>query len=386
VVEKDCVKCGDRHHHSGHVCNRCQRVERKCVTCGKVFIGARTRCSSCTTTPRSCVTCQKIFRSPGNRECGVCRKRARKCAACDRPIVSTERRCIACRRPGRVCATCNRPFTGRNSRCSTCQGKDRDCVGCGNRFRGSAQRCRRCRSVQRQCTSCGVTIVSTESLCGSCRCIQRSCQGCGRQFSGMGHFCSPCQNTDRTCVGCGREFSGAKTRCNTCYWHSTPAPERSAQSRRAKGRRRALRLAAEVAGPVSARAYAAILAESGCVYCGDPAKHVDHVRPLARGGWEHPCNLVPACATCNISKGGRLLTEWRPARVEHGVVQSRKVAAEWNRLLSDGEVSAHDSWNRGTLLCGEPESGVTEDAAEKFSDELSSPLSELDLPGRQPGR
>jgi hypothetical protein len=96
---------------------------------------------------------------------------------------------------------------------------------------------------------------------------------------------------------------------------------------------RARKLAAEVAGPVSPEVYAAVRAEGPCVYCGAPAEHVDHVRPLARGGWEHRSNLVPACAPCNVSKGDRLLTEWRPELVEHGALVSPLVAAELARLL-----------------------------------------------------
>ncbi len=62
---------------------------------------------------------------------------------------------------------------------------------------------------------------------------------------------------------------------------------------------------------------------------------VDHVHPLARGGWEHETNLVPACDFCNLSKKDRLLTEWRRSdRVAYGVEHSAKVAAEYARLTS----------------------------------------------------
>jgi len=104
---------------------------------------------------------------------------------------------------------------------------------------------------------------------------------------------------------------------------------------RANGRaRRSRKRAAAVDGPVSAATYAAILSSGPCVYCGDFAEQVDHVRPLARGGREHPANLVPACARCNRSKRARLLTEWQPGRVAHGVEHSSKVAAESARLTN----------------------------------------------------
>ena len=52
-----------------------------------------------------------------------------------------------------------------------------------------------------------------------------------------------------------------------------------------------------------------------CVYCGDPASTSDHFRPLVRaqdgmpsGAGNDMWNRVPACSTCNASKGTR---PWR---------------------------------------------------------------------------
>jgi 5-methylcytosine-specific restriction endonuclease McrA len=48
-----------------------------------------------------------------------------------------------------------------------------------------------------------------------------------------------------------------------------------------------------------------------CAYCGKQSEHLDHVVPLYRGGTHSIGNLVAACATCNLSKGKKLLSEWR---------------------------------------------------------------------------
>lgn len=48
-----------------------------------------------------------------------------------------------------------------------------------------------------------------------------------------------------------------------------------------------------------------------CVYCGDQAGHVDHIHPISKGGSNDEDNLAAACSHCNISKGNRLLSEWR---------------------------------------------------------------------------
>lgn len=50
-----------------------------------------------------------------------------------------------------------------------------------------------------------------------------------------------------------------------------------------------------------------------CWHCGGSVGdtyHVDHLRPLAKGGTNDPRNLVISCPTCNLSKGDRQTWEW----------------------------------------------------------------------------
>lgn len=42
-----------------------------------------------------------------------------------------------------------------------------------------------------------------------------------------------------------------------------------------------------------------------CVYCGRPAREVDHVVPVAKGGTNTTHNLVAACRACNRRKGAK---------------------------------------------------------------------------------
>ncbi|QLE71775.1 hypothetical protein FGW37_09270 [Streptomyces rectiverticillatus] len=48
-----------------------------------------------------------------------------------------------------------------------------------------------------------------------------------------------------------------------------------------------------------------------CIYCQEQkAAHIDHVRPVSRGGpWAYH-NLVPACADCNTSKNDQIVRHW----------------------------------------------------------------------------
>lgn len=50
-----------------------------------------------------------------------------------------------------------------------------------------------------------------------------------------------------------------------------------------------------------------------CAYCSTDKGpfDIDHIMPVCKGGTDDPENLTCACASCNRSKGGRTLEEWR---------------------------------------------------------------------------
>lgn len=53
-----------------------------------------------------------------------------------------------------------------------------------------------------------------------------------------------------------------------------------------------------------------------CAYClrRDTKLTRDHVVPITRGGLDAPENIVPACVSCNTSKGNKILVVWYCAR------------------------------------------------------------------------
>ena len=56
-----------------------------------------------------------------------------------------------------------------------------------------------------------------------------------------------------------------------------------------------------------------------CSYCGVSGKMtLDHVVPIQKGGQHSIGNLVPACGSCNSSKGQKLLVEWRKYKMRKG--------------------------------------------------------------------
>ena len=51
-----------------------------------------------------------------------------------------------------------------------------------------------------------------------------------------------------------------------------------------------------------------------CAYCNYKEKNreltVDHITPLAKMGTDDYYNLLPACRSCNLSKGNKAIRQW----------------------------------------------------------------------------
>ena len=81
-----------------------------------------------------------------------------------------------------------------------------------------------------------------------------------------------------------------------------------------------------------------------CVYCGhDDELTFDHLVPRSRGGrttWE---NVVTACSTCNLRKGGRFYREAGMAPSEMPVVPSVAHLQKNGRSFPPNYL--HDSWS-----------------------------------------
>ncbi len=82
-----------------------------------------------------------------------------------------------------------------------------------------------------------------------------------------------------------------------------------------------------------------VIARDGgkCAYCGTTEKlGADHVLPLSRGGTNDIANLTACCESCNKSKGGRTVEEWRTGTSpRHGdVTVTESVTPSLSRPLS----------------------------------------------------
>jgi 5-methylcytosine-specific restriction endonuclease McrA len=53
-----------------------------------------------------------------------------------------------------------------------------------------------------------------------------------------------------------------------------------------------------------------------CYLCGEKdSEHIDHVIPLSRGGSHSIGNLLGACSACNLSKGAKLLIQYKRDKI-----------------------------------------------------------------------
>jgi 5-methylcytosine-specific restriction endonuclease McrA len=93
-------------------------------------------------------------------------------------------------------------------------------------------------------------------------------------------------------------------------------PERTKEQRRktylkhadkAKVRAKSRRLKQKQVWTPEGDAWALVIQNDPCAYCGGRATGVDHIVPIDAGGWHVPDNLTACCMRCNSAKWNRPL-------------------------------------------------------------------------------
>jgi 5-methylcytosine-specific restriction endonuclease McrA len=136
--------------------------------------------------------------------------------------------------------------------------------------------------------------------------------------SGLAHYFTgkPCKRghlasrlvTNRGCSACALETARAWYKSNRvkCVERVIQWGKRNPEGVRVLSRNRRARIrAAEGTHTVEDIQRIGALQKWRCHWCKAPAKtgyHVDHIKPLSRGGSNWPNNLCIACAPCNRSK------------------------------------------------------------------------------------
>ena len=76
-----------------------------------------------------------------------------------------------------------------------------------------------------------------------------------------------------------------------------------------------------------------------CSYCGEEKKLTyDHFIPFSQGGPFARKNIIPACASCNSSKGTKRFEEWFPKQSFYTEEREGKII----EYLKDGETDAQE--------------------------------------------
>jgi len=113
-------------------------------------------------------------------------------------------------------------------------------------------------------------------------------------------------------------------------------------SRRARVARRRRRRVASVVNDLAASEWEALTeAWGGCAYCGatDAPLQRDCVLPIGRGGRYTLTNVVPACGSCNASKGRHEVTTWlRQRRLDLDVTGQERALVEAALVMGSSAV------------------------------------------------
>ncbi|MGW2223795.1 HNH endonuclease [Streptomyces formicae] len=259
---------------------------RACDRCGadiSSLHGNARRCATCPTRPRqeqlptrSCESCGGSF-TPKRRD-SLCCSRPCNLLRLNRQYAAVEK----AQRPEQVCPGCDESFTAWRTDQKYCT------PVCGSRHRA------------RQ------AIVYADLS-------ERPCQRCSTVFK-------PKQSTSVFCSRlCSRRVSYARYRpqrvAAAVAWARANPELRRAIAAQYKATRRAWEQLNPDSVGVDSREWRGLVRRYRhcCAYCGgnEGGIHMDHVIPLSRGGRHAIGNVLPACQSCNLTKGAKLVVEWK---------------------------------------------------------------------------
>jgi hypothetical protein len=181
----------------------------------------------------------------------------------------------------------------------------------------------------RTCPTCKTTFmpVRSDAVCCSSDCNWRWQD----TFRRVDH-------PERDCLTCGQPYKPARSDQRYCVIDCHPDPKYRASRRwheQNRGRvadlyhrRRVRERSAIDSVGVTPRDWKRLIVRYGgrCAYCRERCERptVDHIIPVMRGGRHSIGNTLPACLSCNSSKGGLLLIEFK---VRRGMIRLRDCVA-----------------------------------------------------------
>ena len=154
--------------------------------------------------------------------------------------------------------------------------------------------------------------------------MTKMCRGCDQVLPASAFYPCPSKSTGITsrckeCLRVGHRLRHQARRPEAlakmrAYYQADYAIQPEKWNQRVKDRRAAKKAGGRFV--ITEADWRAVVRRHGglCAYCKtSPWTERDHVVPLSRGGRHAIGNLLPACVSCNRSKGPRTITEWRAA-------------------------------------------------------------------------
>lgn len=176
-----------------------------------------------------------------------------------------------------------------------------------------------------RCVSCGIArqrIIAGKKYCRGCQQeIPRGstprilCDTCvtqhARQRDAYREDLRKLERKQRTCKNCNcLILENYKHFCAVCQKQRNAVRKR----KNAKTQKHKRRLKTGAMYTFSAKIWESVLAQFGncCAYCLEPCVRLemDHFEPISNGGSHTVENVVPACRTCNASKGSKPALLW----------------------------------------------------------------------------
>lgn len=282
------VACLERAGHRRRNPHVVKRDERVCVDCGACIAERGSRAQRCEPCAAEAVRSRKTDQRPPVRI-------PRVCVICEGPFVAKRRDSLCCSR-----------------RCTVA------------RINAVHNAKRYIRHEPRPCPACGTdfTPKRKDQIACSRLCYQRltrshepiwhnkTCDYCRKPFTSKRSDALRC--SQKCTKAYHYEVYGEAVRAAVAAWRAANPERCRINAARYKARRKGW----EGDGPgVSLGDWTRLVArhEHRCAYCQDKPDllHMDHVVPLSRGGQHAIGNVLPACQDCNLSKGAKLLVEWR---------------------------------------------------------------------------
>lgn len=174
---------------------------------------------------------------------------------------------------------------------------------------GLNYQCKACRSfINKKAYLADKTVTETHQTCTLCLTEKELCEFY-KDSRGVYGRMSKCKNCHNKICSANNKKNPEASKASAARWRKNNPEKIKAKNSATKSRRRKSerKLFSHDDWQSILRQY-----HLSCAYCGCGGDlTMDHVVPLIRGGRHSVGNIIPACRSCNSSKGRKFIIEWK---------------------------------------------------------------------------